>query len=466
MDEVSSIAFSVGSLVVMPFWLLMLVAPRWRWTARIVGSPAVVAGAIAVYAALVAPQLARLLPVVARPQLPVVAALLGTARGATIAWTHFLALDLFAGRWILLDSAARGSSGWWLRPVLLATLLFAPLGLGLYLLRRAGERAGRAAAARRLWGRALRVHRPLALLTAGALGLLVAWLVWGLFDGRSVGGVPVWVKPAKFALSVAMTGPAIAWIVGQTPGDQRRRRVHLAGTVIAAVAALELVIISAQAARGVASHFNQATPLDAALFAIMGAAISLLWLAELYLAFRSFRTPFASPLRAWAVRLGLAGTLFGGSVGFLMAAPTPAQRAAVRAHRPAPVLGAHAVGAPDDGPGLPLTRWSATAGDLRVPHFLGLHALQALPLAAWLIERRRRRTGQAPDTGSARPVIALGVGWLGLTAAALAQALRGQPVSAPDTLTLALVATVLATALAIAVSARGATALVARPATR
>jgi len=47
MDNVASIVFSVSSLVVMPFWLLMLVAPRWRWTARIVGSPAIVAGAIA-----------------------------------------------------------------------------------------------------------------------------------------------------------------------------------------------------------------------------------------------------------------------------------------------------------------------------------------------------------------------------------------------------------------------------------
>src|SRR5690242_4822700 len=89
MDNFASLVFSISSLVVMPFWLLMLVAPRWRWTARLLGSPAVVGGAIALYAALVVPQLGRLLPVVARPQLPVLAALLGEARGATIAWTHF-----------------------------------------------------------------------------------------------------------------------------------------------------------------------------------------------------------------------------------------------------------------------------------------------------------------------------------------------------------------------------------------
>ena len=462
MDDVASFVFSIGSLVVMPFWLLMLVAPRWRWTARIVGSPAVVAGAIALYAALVLPQLARLLPVVARPQLPDIAALLGTPRGATIAWIHFLALDLFAGRWILLDAAGRGWSGWWLRPILLATLLFAPLGLGAYLIGRAAERAALGEAARRLWRRGAEVHRPLALLTVGSLGLLLVWLAWGLFDARLVAGVPVWVKPAKFALSVGITAPAIAWIVAQLSGDHRRRRVNRAGTVIAAVAALELVIISVQAARGVASHFNQSTPLDGALFAIMGIAISRLWLAELYLAIRSFRTPFASPLRAWTVRFALVGTLFGGSFGFLMAAPTPAQRAASQAHRRPPVAGAHAVGAPDDGPRLPLTGWSATGGDLRVPHFLGLHALQALPLAAWFIERRRRSQGQ--EGAGARPVIAFGVGWLGLTAVALAQALRGQPVSAPDSLTIALVALVAVVALAIAASGRRAALLIPRPA--
>jgi hypothetical protein len=97
---------------------------------------------------------------------------------------------------------------------------------------------------------------------------------------------------------------------------------------------------------------------------------------------------------------------------------------------------------PDGGPGLPITRWSTAGGDLRVPHFLGLHALQALPLLAWFLERRRRP--------AARPVIAAAVAWLGLVAVTLAQALRGQPLFSLDAVTLAAAGTVLVCTFAIA----------------
>jgi hypothetical protein len=138
MEEV----FRLSSLLVAPFWLLMILLPRWRLTGRVMRSPWVALGPAALYAALVAPRLLSLAPALLRPELPAIAALLGTPEGATIAWAHFLAFDLFVGRWVYLDGRGRGVSAWVTSPVLFLTLLVGPLGFLLHL------------AARRLFGRA------------------------------------------------------------------------------------------------------------------------------------------------------------------------------------------------------------------------------------------------------------------------------------------------------------------------
>lgn len=126
--------FSASFLLVAPFWLLMVFLPTWRWTASIVRSPWIAAPAALLYAALVLPQLTSVLSTVANPDLSGVTALLGTPAGATISWVHFLAFDLFVGRWLYLDSRKRGLSPWLISPVLIVTLMLAPVGFLLYLL--------------------------------------------------------------------------------------------------------------------------------------------------------------------------------------------------------------------------------------------------------------------------------------------------------------------------------------------
>ena len=72
-----------------------------------------------------------------------------------------------------------------------------------------------------------------------------------------------------------------------------------------------------------------------------------------------------------------------------MTGPTEAQVAEARAGGRLSLAGAHTVGAPDGVPGLPVTGWSTAHGDLRVPHFVGLHAVQAMPFLTLVAFRRR-----------------------------------------------------------------------------
>lgn len=125
--------FALSSFLVMPFWLLMILLPKAVLTRRVIGSPAILIPAAALYAALVLPRIASILPAVANPSLEGLSALLGTPEGALIAWVHFLAFDLAVGRWAYLDSRERGISPWLMMPALLLILLLGPLGFLAYL---------------------------------------------------------------------------------------------------------------------------------------------------------------------------------------------------------------------------------------------------------------------------------------------------------------------------------------------
>jgi len=138
--------FDSSFLLVAPFWLLMIALPGWRWTRRVVASPWIAAPAAALYLALVLPGLPGVLGAVASPSLGAIAALLGTPEGATVAWLHFLAFDLFVGRWIYLDARERGITPWLTSPLLFLTLMLGPTGLLAYLGVR-GWRGARAAGA-------------------------------------------------------------------------------------------------------------------------------------------------------------------------------------------------------------------------------------------------------------------------------------------------------------------------------
>ena len=280
----------------------------------------------------------------------------------------------------------------------------------------------------------VRWHRPLLFFTA-VMGVTAVVTLGGIFlDPRILTGVPIWLKPFKFAISLSLYAVTLAWMLTLLP--RRSRVAEWAATVIVAAASIEIVVIVLQAARGTTSHYNETSPLNDALWQSMGSAIMVLFAAHFVIAVVVLRRRIADRASAYAIRLGLGLALLGMLAAIPMVLP------------PGATFGqAHTVGLPDGGPGLPLVGWSTVGGDLRIGHFVGLHGLQALPLLALLLDRffATRLTVAT----RARLLLVAGPAYAILVVMLTWQALRAQPLLQPDALTLtAWTALALATAAA------------------
>ena len=293
---------------------------------------------------------------------------------------------------------------------------------------------------------AVRWHRPL-LWLATAMALLALGAAVGLLaDPRTVTGAPLWAKPLKFAISVGIYAVTLAWLIGLLPGSRPRRRrlAWWAGTVAAVFLVVEMVIIVGAAWAGLSSHFNVTTAFHAALWSVMAVSIVVVWIAAVPLAVLLLRTDLGDPARALAIRAGLLIALVGMGLAFLMTGPTAAQLDDYRG-----IVGAHTVGVADGGPGLPLLGWSTVAGDLRIPHFVGMHALQVLPLCALLLETLALRMPALARPPARRGILRVLVGlYLGVLALVTGQALAGQSIVQPSALVAGLAIALFAAAAA------------------
>jgi len=259
-------------------------------------------------------------------------------------------------------------------------------------------------------GEMLRVlHRVNPLLsTAGWLNvpLIVLALLLLPLDHREVTGLHVWFKPLKFALSSLVYLWTLGWLLADLPAAAQPA-VRLISWGVAVSMTVEIGVIFLQAARGTTSHFNAGSALDGVLFGLMGLFIGLNTLLLLWiLALLFLHQPFGPAAYVWGMRLGVLLFLLGSAIGGVM----------IRNQ-------GHTIGAPDGGPGLPGLGWSTRAGDLRAAHFLGLHALQALPLTGWLLSHlpALKPAGQVVGLLIFTGLYVGGVAWL------YWHALQGQP---------------------------------------
>jgi len=228
------------------------------------------------------------------------------------------------------------------------------------------------------WARArLDLHRrekPNDVLIIAAiiqLALMIAMVVVGAFDTRLVSGVNPWFKPIKFTQSIAAYVLTVAWMLDYLRVSRRGKQIISWGIAICVVA--QITGITLQAARGTTSHFNLSSPFDiviTVLLDVMDLVNTGFVIALLVFACQG-KYAVGRPTQ-WGIATGLLIFLGASAIGGVMV-----------------FNGGHSVGVvgSDSAPGLPFLDWSLTCGDLRPAHFLGLHALQILPIAGWLINQ-------------------------------------------------------------------------------
>jgi hypothetical protein len=278
---------------------------------------------------------------------------------------------------------------------------------------------------------------PLTILAAITSSTLIISILGLIFDPRATAiiNTPAWSKLFKFSVSVLVMTPALIWVILITEG-KTRRIANIAASVIGTMLSLEMILLLIQATRARPIHFNYTTPLDTALWITMTIGIFTMFTAFVVLVIAVWRGVKQQPVIAWAVKIGMVITAVGLMTPNLSVSPSTAQINALKANQPNILLGAHTIGSssatPDAEPGLPLIGWNTQHGDIRIGHFIGLHALQLIPLfGVWLSKRRRLNQNRQLAL-----LWTAGFGYFGLMILTTWQALRGQSIVAPDALTI------------------------------
>ena len=228
------------------------------------------------------------------------------------------------------------------------------------------------------------------------LVLSMLFLILAKTTTTQVYGVNAWYKPFKFAFSTLTFAWAMAWYCSYLPNFN----ASIFNWTVIILLGFEIAYIALQAGRGQLSHYNQSTPVYAALFSMMALAASAVTIYTAYVGYLFFSNSFPElpTYYVWAIRLSIVLFVIFSFEGFAMGSRL-----------------SHTVGAANDNSNLLIVGWSKTFGDLRVAHFIGMHALQIIPIVSYYLLKNTKLT------------IALAIGYGFLALLTLIQALKGKP---------------------------------------
>jgi hypothetical protein len=235
--------------------------------------------------------------------------------------------------------------------------------------------------------------------------LMLVLLVLLPFDTVQVGGRYRLIKPLNFAMSMAMYLATVVILLDYLRASMWWKKVIGWGVSICILTAI--TCITMQAARGTTSHFNNSTPFDSAVSSLMDIVDPLNGVFVLVLLIFAIQVRYdVSRSSQLGIAFGIFLFLAGSAIGGVMVAQ-----------------GQSVMGVAPGGPALPVLNWSTMGGDFRVAHFLGIHALQILPIAGWLIDRLKGLPRRAKPTA----VVAVSAGYVLLMGFVFMQAMNGVP---------------------------------------
>jgi hypothetical protein len=228
------------------------------------------------------------------------------------------------------------------------------------------------------------------------LGIALLFLVLTKTTTTQVYGVNAYFKPFKFAFSTFLFAWAMAWYCYYLPSFN----IGFFNWTVILLLGFEIVYIAIMASKGLTSHYNLSTPFYATMFSLMAIAATLVTLYTAYVGFLFFSQSFPdlSNYYVWAIRLAILIFVVFSFEGFVMGSNL-----------------SHTVGAINDNSNWFIVGWSKTAGDLRVSHFIGMHALQVLPILSFYVLKNTK----------ASILVSILYGLLALVT--LVQALQGKP---------------------------------------
>lgn len=205
------------------------------------------------------------------------------------------------------------------------------------------------------------------------LGIALLFLVLTKITTTQVYGVNAYFKPFKFAFSTFLFAWAMAWYCYYLPSFN----VGFFNWTVIVFLGFEIVYIAIMASKGLTSHYNLSTPFYATMFSVMALAATLVTLYTAYVGFLFFSQSFTDlpNYYVWAIRLGILIFVVFSFEGFVMGSKL-----------------SHTVGAINDNSNWFIVGWSKTAGDLRVSHFIGMHALQVLPILSFYVLKNTKAT--------------------------------------------------------------------------